>query len=699
MIFELLFALVRESSLKRLAVAFVTSLLIVVSLNPMAEVAEADSFTSDAGPPSMTPISVTDDTPNAFVQFQPAFPESTDVYTVSTTVTKPGGIGTLSNGLTMCLWLVSSSDCRNANDDGVNLTPNAQTTFIMTWNWDSVNDQDVFTVIDDAGNNYQNVSSASNYSAAKEDQSQVSATVDFSFKVSNAMRHSFDWNIQMRADDGTNVTFENLSNIRTNYFGSVTTQRSAANYSVNEMGFDMAEGRPMGAYTANANSDITIQASDFVEMAEGNVMLDLDNPNVVITMSCSDTTQFDDNADIVMDSTIQAFSAVNLIGDEAPEQIGDHSCRMEYSKYVDAPNRMYSNTVTIGIGPADNNAPTSLSASTTQTSATLTWTTPLVVSGGSATLNSYVIEISSDGGSTWQFVDRITSGNTYAVSSLAERSSYDFRVTANTSAGAGIASVTAETNSSAIGDLQTAQQLNLALNSYDEDSNLCDIVTEIENAGFTVFATPTYGAMAEQMSALDTSKLCTAGRFRLDLFDNNTALGKLAGFGGNLDGQPFIGMAGFGGNSYLGTAYMGFTDLNAPSSAPIGADDVTYLHQLFLNDDLEKEFSAYALNANGTTVNDSTTVMETRWSDGMNPGSRGYNATYRFSADDFVWGYSSGSTSELDGNGGAYLSSGSRSFGIENRNGGDSTSGYFWNGSRSGTDYLYIMFIGEEQVP
>ena len=81
-------------------------------------------------------------------------------------------------------------------------------------------------------------------------------------------------------------------------------------------------------------------------------------------------------------------------------------------------------------------SPTAVAASITGTSASLTWTAP-TLSG--STIQSYVVESSSDGGATWTTVTSAVAreATSYSVTGLTPGAAYSFRVAAQSSAGVG----------------------------------------------------------------------------------------------------------------------------------------------------------------------------------------------------------------------------------------------------------------------
>lgn len=652
----------------------------------------ADEFQPPSGPPSLTPIAVANEDGTTFTGFLPAFPESDQIYNVSTTVSKPGGISALNNGLEMCIWLTDVSDCDSAE-------PDPQTTFVMTWNWSAdadrsaANDRDEFTVV--GSNNYSGDASRSDYSASKYDDGEPSATVEFVFQVSNAMRSSADWNIQITAADGTNTTTEATDRLRTKYYGSVTLDRTSQTFRVLQDSSSKVEGVPMGKYSANGESNVTIEASDFeATLQTGKKVLTI-NPNAahrLLSMHCSPTSSFDDSTDIEMDTSPQNFSTVGLISTEAPEDLGDHSCKISYQGVTSTPGVTFSNTVAIAVGEASSLQPRSFTASKVSgTEVGLSWQAP-AVSDGSATVESYILEIRSDPSSPWQFLEEFTSSTTsYNAVDLSERTTYYFRLTANTTAGVGTVTDDVETDSNAGASIQTLQALNDSLDTYDQNTSVSTIVSEIEKKSLKVFASPRIGAMAEDLSGV-TGTINSKGKFSRDLFTASTDLPKLSEFSNsNMNDRPFIGFVGFANGKFLGSGLMGFT--NDFDRAVAGK---TQLSDLFRDPNTYKNLRTYVLNANGSAV-DGTSETNTSWtfSDNARPGANGYYGTSDFSFDDGIWGFAQGHDVNGDSPGGNLDNHQSVAYGIQNYHASDSKFSYYYWGERVySSNAVFYFFHG-----
>jgi len=226
------------------------------------------------------------------------------------------------------------------------------------------------------------------------------------------------------------------------------------------------------------------------------------------------------------------------------------------------------------------------------------------------------------------------------------------------------------------------QSLNQSLTPYSYN-NVADIKTQIENAGYTLIATPAYNGMAENQSG--TTNISGLGQFNYSEFDSGTTLATSDGFSNSsLNGYPYMAFAGFGPNGFEGMAAMMYRDY---ASAAL---------RDFFAPNQNRNLYCYVLNSDGSEVTDVSGNTSTIYSDGQSPNSNGYNSTSRFASDDGSWGFSIG-TSRLDGNGGPYLQdSQSNSYGCENRNSGD-TSGdqFFWSSAtQTGTQsYGFYFFV------
>jgi hypothetical protein len=237
--------------------------------------------------------------------------------------------------------------------------------------------------------------------------------------------------------------------------------------------------------------------------------------------------------------------------------------------------------------------------------------------------------------------------------------------------------------SSISGLYKSMLDLNSSLSSYTY-SQVSNIKTAIENEGFTLIATPTYGSLAESMSG--TTNITSTGTFNYSEFDSGTTLATSDGFvNTTLNGYPYMVMAGFGPNGFAGTAAMMYRDYTTATALK----DFFYPNQ-------DRNLYTFVLNANGTEIADTSGTTSTIFSDGQSPGTNGYNSTSRFASDDGSWGFVTGTT-RLDGNGGPYHNGNStKAYGCANQNGGDTTgANYFYWGANgtSSTTYCFYIFV------
>jgi hypothetical protein len=236
--------------------------------------------------------------------------------------------------------------------------------------------------------------------------------------------------------------------------------------------------------------------------------------------------------------------------------------------------------------------------------------------------------------------------------------------------------------SSVSGLYKSMLDLNSSLSSYTY-SQVSNIKTAIENEGFTLIATPTYGSLAESMAG--TTNITSTGTFNYSEFDSGTTLTKSDGFvNTTLNGYPYMVMAGFGPNGFSGTAAMMYRDYTTAA-----LKDFFYPNQ-------DRNLYTFVLDADGTEIVDTSGTTSTIFSDGQSPGTNGYHLTTRFASDDGSWGFVTGTT-RLDGNGGPYHGGNStKAYGCANQNGSDTTGAdYFYWGSSgtNSTTYCFYFFV------
>jgi hypothetical protein len=225
-------------------------------------------------------------------------------------------------------------------------------------------------------------------------------------------------------------------------------------------------------------------------------------------------------------------------------------------------------------------------------------------------------------------------------------------------------------------------ELNAALANYTYD-NVTSIKNEFEALGYSLIATPTYGALAESMPG--SANITALGQFSLDEFDcRDNPILLTTGFDNSLlNGYPYMLFAGFDNKGFRGSAAQIYRDYRG--------EDKDMRDFFFPNE--ERGLYAYVLNEDGSTVEDVSNTTSTIFSDNQQPKVNGYYRTDRFSQDDGVWGFRIGSN--VNGDGGPYLSGDpSSSYGAENACSGDFFAGDFYWGSRTPTaDYALYFAI------
>jgi hypothetical protein len=298
--------------------ALASALAMLVALTgPGLTPASADQFTPLEDPPSIVvqadnilvgdPVmDVTDpmvaqsgtdvDEYAAFEAFQPASPQSGEIYNVFATITTNGQLENVTE-VRFCVY--DSNDDRYATASNIDtdcgipaaLAPNDPLPAIVTEDNDptrvlviqwEAGGTPTITVVGD--NNHLNAGTEFDLDGKTEaaDGNTRSAKIRFSFKVSNAMQVSAGWKIRVAAESqatigdgegsiqGEQTSIDLPTNpLTVNYFAEMTTAReSAINYGIVTPGLTiLKEGDDSistGAYTANGASVLTINGSDFV---------------------------------------------------------------------------------------------------------------------------------------------------------------------------------------------------------------------------------------------------------------------------------------------------------------------------------------------------------------------------------------------------------------------------------------------------
>lgn len=336
----------RSSSSAGSRLAIATAVMALFGLASIATPALADTFTPLNDPPTVLNTALSQGG-TAASSMTPAHPRSTSVYTVSADIGSQGGLSNLDT-VTMCFingdninYGVSGvADCSGAGTNPKNL-------FKMVWTQAT----DSFAV---AGtNNYQNVSSVSNYG----DGTALSATMDFNFKISEAMLQGGSWIVRIEAvdDQGQVSTTGEAGPITVNYFGAVTTQRVAQGFgSLLGNNLQTIDGIKTGEFIANGVSYLSLAASDFTYSThtvaiQANGGLAPGSGEVAFDCEAGATHSSSGYRIGTTATSIDWNLFSNGTGESAnTSQL--HSCFLLFGGGASVANVQYSNTVTVGIG-------------------------------------------------------------------------------------------------------------------------------------------------------------------------------------------------------------------------------------------------------------------------------------------------------------------------------------------------------------
>lgn len=244
------------------------------------------------------------------------------------------------------------------------------------------------------------------------------------------------------------------------------------------------------------------------------------------------------------------------------------------------------------------------------------------------------------------------------------------------------------------GALGDAANLFSAVSGFNGSTSNATVIGAIENNSthrnnYTVLGIAYRNDFAEGWSGTtSTGTSIPGGTFSLPRWDSNTDYLELTSGSqpsAVFDGHPYIGMIMLSSTGCLGVSFQVYWQYTSTT---------TLLKNLWYPEQ-DRELYTYVYNANGSTVTDTSGNTSTIFSDGMNPGTNGYNSTGRFARDDGCMGFANGTT-RLDGNGGPYMSyNASNAYGLENRNGNDNNATYYWGGaigSASSTNGKVFMF-------
>ena len=356
-----------------LAAGIATSLFVA-----MMPSANADSFDPQADPPTQEVLAF----PKAL---QPAYPNSTSIYTVTVAVGSQGGVDLLDH-IEMC-WFKDTN--ANGSSTGLNVdncgSPDSngwkdpRTQFSMRWtNWHALEGAPVDTAdqwfsvdesYDPSGflgagywtNYYEHDGSTSGFG----DGTGYTMDIAFRFRISVGMLQGNDWNIVVRAVDRNDQMTPQLgSNISVAYFGSVQSQRPSEFYGDFSAGdSNYIQSLSEGSLLANAASYITYEATPFTYQPLGGnleqVPLATGTPNTApgAGQAAFDCTAADGgwNPDMATRlSTVPQQVRANVLVDGTGEWDGNHglyhACRIWYGGSAPVANQYYTNTFIAGIG-------------------------------------------------------------------------------------------------------------------------------------------------------------------------------------------------------------------------------------------------------------------------------------------------------------------------------------------------------------
>ena len=263
-------------------------------------------------------------------------------------------------------------------------------------------------------------------------------------------------------------------------------------------------------------------------------------------------------------------------------------------------------------------------------------------------------------------------------------------------------------------------------------TNFGHVYGAITDLGYTVLATPKYGAQFESMpGSANLSNLPNGGYFkdnvfRFDNYQNSGAtygnhgvsngapnwnapmhLRTLSNYSsthgqGAFDGHPFLCMSFWSSNTYYGSLTMAFKNyttstqvtIKGPSSdttlLPAGT---TRLYDLF-NPTADRSIAVHQRDANGSNTFH-TSAQSLRVSSNFLPSAEhGTNTTSKFSNDDGIWGFISGVNGAGGDGGDSHMTSHtSSSFGFGNINANDDSQDKFYWGAQYSNHNNYFAFI------
>ena len=439
--------------------AWFGSLALTASLLTVPEIAVADEFEIEPGPPTLTPITLSKNDGEIFDGVQPEWTSSSDRYNVETTIGLPGGHDDLEK-MTMCWYLLDFQDCFDQSKIDSEPEIVFKATYATTRDGTEVTSES-FRVVGD--NNYDVSQASTNILEASIEA--VNVLVSFSFTASNAMRSSSNWKIYLEVEDNrANTAAVSRDGVRVKYFSQMTTDRPTVNFGgVVKGGTSVENDIDSGLYTANAESRFFIEATDFVNSDAG-ARIDLFESGTQLVnqvqVKCERDSSFDSSSAQLVTTVASQFGGSLSPSSEDPEDPSNHSCAVVFPEGgATDPNLQYSNTFILSIGASPTTAPQNILATTEgvsddRTEVRLTFDPPQIIQDGNASLDSYrvrAVDVSSNTsrevgtisiqeleGGSWGYTDS-SSRLEVTVAGLTPDTLYEFEVEANTSLGSGAA--------------------------------------------------------------------------------------------------------------------------------------------------------------------------------------------------------------------------------------------------------------------
>jgi hypothetical protein len=226
------------------------------------------------------------------------------------------------------------------------------------------------------------------------------------------------------SDDTTGATVITAGSTVSGLIGVVATGTDS-DYFVLTPGADGTVTIAVDPATTAASLDVNLEIGRFIEgysvVASDNPTATTSSTNVAVGLSAS--------------VTIDVLAGESYYIDVSPSGVG--TADTGYTTY--ASMGRYTLTISDLLEPPYE--PTGLSATPGNARASLVWTAP--ADDGGATITSYTVEYSSDGGLNWASIATGSATSSRTVTGLVNGTDYTFRVSATTSIGTGLPSAEA----------------------------------------------------------------------------------------------------------------------------------------------------------------------------------------------------------------------------------------------------------------